>query len=127
MFKKRRAYYLAGIVLLALAMLSGCNLFWKPPESSGWYIQLNVGDPGAKAIGVSEYDVTALTIAVYDPAISFSILSIGMLLKACSLTKFKSTRPARTESKSLTSERKTASWCKQMSQSSLISHPWSSR
>jgi hypothetical protein len=67
MSQVKRVYYLAGIVVLAMAMLFGCSLLWEPPEPSGWYIQLNVGDPGAKAIGVSEYDVTALSIAVYDP------------------------------------------------------------
>ena len=58
----------ASIVLLALAMLFGCaRLFWDAPDGNGWYIRLNIGNPGAKAIGVDEYDVTGLSISVYDP------------------------------------------------------------
>ena len=67
MLQVKRVCCLAGIVVLALTVLFGCDLLWEPPERSGWYIQLNIGDPGAKAIGVSEYEVTALSIAVYDP------------------------------------------------------------
>ena len=67
MLEMKRVFCLAGIVVLALAMLFGCDLLWEPPERIGGYIQLNVGDPGAKAIDVHEYDVTALSIAVYDP------------------------------------------------------------
>jgi hypothetical protein len=67
MCKTKRVWFLAGIVVLCLATLFGCDLLWEPPERSGGYIQLNIGDPRAKAINVSDYDVTALSIAVYDP------------------------------------------------------------
>jgi hypothetical protein len=68
MSRIKRVLGLAGIVVLALAMLFGCaRLFWDAPQQSGWYIRLNVGNPGAKAIGVGEYEVTGLAIAVYDP------------------------------------------------------------
>jgi len=68
MSRIKRVLGLAGIVVLALAMLFGCaRLFWDAPQQSGWYIRLNVGDPGAKAIGVGEYEVTGLAIAVYGP------------------------------------------------------------
>ena len=67
MLKIKRACYWTGIVVLTLALLFGCDLLWEPPERIGGYIQLNVGDPGAKAIDVRDYDVTALSIAVYDP------------------------------------------------------------
>jgi hypothetical protein len=68
MVKVKRVLFLAGILALALVLLSSCaRLFWHDDAQSGWYIQLNVGYPGAKAIGVGEYDVTGLSIAVYDP------------------------------------------------------------
>jgi hypothetical protein len=68
MLKVKRIVYSAGIVVLALAMLFGCaRLFWDTSQQSGWYIQLNVGNPGAKGVGVVEYEVTGLSIAVYDP------------------------------------------------------------
>jgi hypothetical protein len=68
MLKVKRVLGLAGILVLVLAMLFGCaRLFWNGDAQSGWYIRLNIGSPGAKAIGVGEYDVTGLSIAVYDP------------------------------------------------------------
>jgi hypothetical protein len=68
MAKLKRVLFGAGILVLALALLFGCaRLFWDAPQQSGWYIRLNIGNPGTKAISVEEYDVTGLSIAVYDP------------------------------------------------------------
>jgi len=68
MLNIKRVLFSAGIVLLALAMLFACaRVYWDTPQQSGWYIQLNVGDPGAKGIGVDYHDVTGLAIAVYGP------------------------------------------------------------
>jgi hypothetical protein len=68
MLKVKRVLGLAGILVLVLGLLFGCaRLFWNDDAQSGWYIRLNIGYPGAKAIGVGEYDVTGLSIAVYDP------------------------------------------------------------
>ena len=52
MLKVKRVLGLAGILVLVLAMLFGCaRLFWNGDAQSGWYIRLNIGSPGAKAIG----------------------------------------------------------------------------
>lgn len=56
-----------GVTALCLFLLSGCNLMqWDTPEEAGWYIQLNINHP-AKSISVSEYEVTGLTVEVFDP------------------------------------------------------------
>ena len=54
-------------VLLVVSLLGCARLFWNNPAQDGGYIRLNVGNPGAKGIGVGEYEVTGLSIAVYDP------------------------------------------------------------
>jgi hypothetical protein len=68
MSAEKRFVRLAGIVVLALAVISGCSLFSRSPaERDAWYIQLNVRTAGARGIGVEEFDVTDLSIAVYGP------------------------------------------------------------
>jgi hypothetical protein len=68
MSKVKRVLGLAGIVLLALALLFGCaRLFWGTTGQSGWYIQLNIGDPESKAISVEEYDVTQVDVGIFAP------------------------------------------------------------
>ena len=68
MSRTTKVLLVTAFVLLIMALLFGCaRLFWNEEAQSGWYIRLNVGYPGAKAIGVGEYDVTGLSIAVYDP------------------------------------------------------------
>jgi hypothetical protein len=68
MSKVKRVLGLAGIVLLALALLFGCaRLFWGTTGQSGWYIRLNIGDPGSKAISVEEYDVTQVDVGIFAP------------------------------------------------------------
>jgi hypothetical protein len=60
--------WFSGTALLVIVMLFGCaQLFWNGPQQDGWYIQLNIGDPGAKAIDVDEYDVTEVDVAIYAP------------------------------------------------------------
>jgi hypothetical protein len=68
MVKVKRVLCLAGILVLALAMLVGCaRLFWNDDAQSGWYIRLNVGGPGSKAISVEEYDVTRVEVQLFAP------------------------------------------------------------
>jgi len=56
---------LAGLMLLATF---ACSLLPEDGLDGKWYIKLNVGlSEGSKAISVTEYDVTSLTIVVYDP------------------------------------------------------------
>jgi hypothetical protein len=55
--------WFSGTALLAIVMLFGCaQLFWNGPQQDSWYIQLNIGNPGAKAISVEEYDVTRVEV-----------------------------------------------------------------
>lgn len=57
-----------GIALLIVATFTGCaRMFWNSAEQEGGFIRLNVGQPGAKGIGVDYHDVTGLSITVYDP------------------------------------------------------------
>ena len=68
MSKSKGVLCLAGILVLALALLFGCaRLFWDAPQDSGWYIRLNVGNPGAKAISVVEHDVTRVEVELFAP------------------------------------------------------------
>ena len=68
MSKMKRVLGLAGIVLLSVAMLFGCaQLFWDTTGQSGWYIRLNIGSPGSKAISVEEYDVTRVEVELFAP------------------------------------------------------------
>ena len=62
----------AAVVLLIIATLFGCSQLLRDglgeSGESGWYIKLNINHPAAaKAITVTEYDVTGLAIEVYDP------------------------------------------------------------
>jgi hypothetical protein len=68
MSKMKCVLGLAGIVVLALALLFGCaRLFWGTTGQSGWYIQLNIGGPESKAISVVEYDVTRVEVELFAP------------------------------------------------------------
>ena len=68
MSRIKRITLIAGIALVIVAMLLGCaRLYWNPEEQDGGYIQLNVGQPGAKGIDVEYHEVTSLSITVYDP------------------------------------------------------------
>ena len=73
----KRVLSSAGIVLLALALLFGCaRLFWNQPGQTGWYIQLNIGNPAAKTIGVDEYDVTEVYVEIYAPGESLPFYTV---------------------------------------------------
>jgi hypothetical protein len=68
MSRIKRIIVIPGFALLIIVMLFGCaRLYWSIDEQEGGYIRLNVGDPGAKGIGVDYYDVTGVFITVYDP------------------------------------------------------------
>ena len=64
-----RITLISGVAAFCLISLFGC--FLLAPDGSeefDWYIQLNINHPAsAKAITVAEYDVTGLTVDVYDP------------------------------------------------------------
>jgi hypothetical protein len=68
---RKKVRLLVGMVAVALLLVLGCSLQLKSdsgrPGVNGWYIQLNVGAPTAKAITVKEFDVTGLEIQVLDP------------------------------------------------------------
>jgi hypothetical protein len=77
MLKVKRVLCLAGVVALALVMLFGCvRLFWNDDAQSGWYIRLNVGNPGAKAISVEEYDVTRVEVQLFAPGDSLPFYTL---------------------------------------------------
>lgn len=69
MSKMKNATLVTGVVLLVMAMLFGCSLLPQDGvEESGWHIKLNINHPAAaKAITVTEHDVTGLSVEVYDP------------------------------------------------------------
>ena len=69
MSRTRKAPLVTAFVLIIVATLFGCSLLLRDgAEQNGWYIKLNINHPtAAKAITVSEYDVTGLAIEVYDP------------------------------------------------------------
>ena len=68
MDSRKRMVVLSGVLLFVI--LCGCSrMFWNVDEDSGWYVKLNVGDPGARAIVVGEYEVTRLEITVQGPGI----------------------------------------------------------
>ncbi|UCF98849.1 MAG: hypothetical protein JSV89_04750 [Spirochaetaceae bacterium] len=69
MSRTNKVLLCSGAAVFCLISLFGCFLL-VPEESDdfGWYIQLNINHPAsAKAITVTEYDVTGLTVEVYDP------------------------------------------------------------
>jgi hypothetical protein len=77
MSKVKRVLGLAGILVLALAMLFGCaRLFLDTTERSRWYIRLNIGGAGTKAIGVEEYDVTRVEVALFAPGESLPFYTL---------------------------------------------------
>jgi hypothetical protein len=77
MSKVKRLLSLAGVVALALALLFGCaRLFWDAPQDSRWYIRLNVGNPGAKAISVVEHDVTRVEVQLFAPGDSLPFYTL---------------------------------------------------
>ena len=66
--KSNRVFVLIGAAALVVVMLIGCaRLFWGTTGQSGWYIRLNIGDPGSKAISVEEYDVTQVDVGIFAP------------------------------------------------------------
>jgi hypothetical protein len=69
MSKTRKLLLITGSVVLALFILFGCSLLFRDgSEQSGWHIKLNINpQAAAKAINVTEHDVTGLAIEVYDP------------------------------------------------------------
>ncbi|KKM13246.1 hypothetical protein LCGC14_1718190 [marine sediment metagenome] len=73
MLKTKKVSLIAGVAVFALFILFGlfgCTLLLQEDYKEGdWYIKLNINQPAsAKAITVTEYDVTGLAIEVYDPA-----------------------------------------------------------
>ena len=73
MSKTRKVSLIAKAAVFALFILFGlfgCTLLLQDGSKEGdWYIKLNITQPAsAKAITVTEYDVTGLAIEVYDPA-----------------------------------------------------------
>jgi hypothetical protein len=70
MVKTKKVLLFPGIALLAAVVLLACSLPFSQNngEENGWYIKINITDPSeAKAVVVSEYEVTALNIEVFDP------------------------------------------------------------
>jgi hypothetical protein len=68
MSRTRKVLVVTAFVLLIMALLFGCaRLFWDVAGQSGWYIRLNIGNPGAKTIGVEEYDVTQVDVGIFAP------------------------------------------------------------
>ena len=68
MVKLKRVIGLTFILVLALVLLFGCaRLFWDTAGQSGWYIRLNIGAPGSKAISVEEYEVTRVEVELFAP------------------------------------------------------------
>ena len=65
----KKVGWIAATAVVCLFSLFGCfRLVPDGSENFGWYIQLNINPPAAaKAISVTEYDVTGLTVEVYDP------------------------------------------------------------
>jgi len=60
---------ISAFILLIMVVLIGCPMLLKDNTvESGQYIELNIGsETTAKAITVTEYDVTKLEIEIYDP------------------------------------------------------------
>jgi hypothetical protein len=72
MSRLRKVAAVTGLAVLFFFAAFGCSFLLKNDlntgEQTGWYIKLNVHrPPPSKAIAVSEYDVTGLTIEVRDP------------------------------------------------------------
>jgi hypothetical protein len=69
MFRMKKVALVTAVMLLIIATLLGCSVVMKDDfEESDWYIKLNINPTAtAKAITVTEYDVTELAIEVYDP------------------------------------------------------------
>ena len=65
----KKVLTMSVLILLIMAVLIGCPMLLKDSTiKSGQYIELNIGsDSAAKAIKVTEYDVTKLEIEIYDP------------------------------------------------------------
>ena len=65
----RRIVAAAGVLLLLLGAVFGCSLLLRDEaQQTGWHIRLNIAAPAAsRAINVSEHEVTALIVRVYDP------------------------------------------------------------
>jgi hypothetical protein len=77
MSRTRKVLLVTAFVLLIMALLFGCaRLFWDTTGQSGWYIRLNIGDVGAKAIGVGEYDVTRVEVELFAPEESLPFYTI---------------------------------------------------
>jgi hypothetical protein len=73
----KRVFGLLGILVLALALLFGCaRLFWDTTGQSGWYIRLNIGDAGSKAISVEEYDVARVEVQLFAPGDSLPFYTL---------------------------------------------------
>jgi len=60
---------MSAFILLIMAVFIGCPMLLKDSTvKSGQYIELNIGsETAAKAITVTEYDVTKLDVEIYDP------------------------------------------------------------
>ena len=72
MARKRKGLSITGLALLIVFMVSGCSFLLNDDtnalEDDGRYIKLIIGRPiTSKAITVTEYDVTGMTIVVRDP------------------------------------------------------------
>ncbi len=72
MSRTKKVPLVTAVVLLIIATLFGCSQLlqdgFEESGESGWYIKLNINHTAAaKAITVTEYDVTGLAIEVYDP------------------------------------------------------------
>jgi hypothetical protein len=69
--------WFSGTALLVIVMLFGCaQLFWNGSQQDGWYIQLNIGDPGSKTISVEEYDVTRVGVELFAPGESLPFYTL---------------------------------------------------
>ena len=68
----KKVVTMSAFILLIMAVLIGCPMLLKDNTvESGQYIELNIGGAAAKAITVTEYDVTKLEIEIYDPQGAF--------------------------------------------------------
>ena len=64
----KKVLTMSVFILLIMAVLIGCPMLLKDSTvESGQYIELNIGGAAAKAITVTEYDVTKLEIEIYNP------------------------------------------------------------
>ena len=69
---RRKVLFLAGLAAMVFLAVLGCSLLVRDdrvePVGSGWYIKLQIQAPAAaKAVTVTDFDVTGMNIQVLDP------------------------------------------------------------